>query len=515
MPIGIQDFATIRQDGYVYADKTEIVYKLANLGKSYFFSRPRRFGKSLLVSTLEYYFSGRKDLFQGLAIEKYEKEWLEYPVLKFSLAGGNFDTKDGLEEALRACLVDFEKKYSLPSDEINLAVRFACALKNAVAKTGKRVAVLIDEYDNPLLKATNSELEEYNRKIFKSFFAVLKDCDAYTRFVFFTGVTKFSKVSIFSDLNQLNDISLDDDYSALCGITQTELESVFSLEIDEMAKANSLTREECLQKLKKFYDGYKFSKHCENIYNPFSLINAFSKNTFGKYWFSTGTPTFLVRKLQEQGFYPKQISDGSLYITENEISDYRPDNPNIVPLLYQSGYLTLKEYDDLLDSFVLGFPNDEVKYGFTSCLTAVYLNVDSPLDIRSFVIDIRNADTNSLKERFISLFARLPYSSVSQEKKDVVIEQNFQNVIYIVFLLLGQFVQVEQHSAKGRADCVVETKNSVYIFEFKRDSSAEEALKQIEEKGYASPYSADSRAIYKIGVNFNSEKCNIDGWLVK
>ena len=513
MPIGIQDFATIRQDGYVYADKTEIVYKLANLGKSYFFSRPRRFGKSLLVSTLEYYFSGRKDLFQGLAIEKYEKEWIEYPVLKFSFAGGDFDTKDGLEEALRACLVDFEKKYSLPSDEINLAVRFACALKNAVAKTEKRVVVLIDEYDNPLLKSR--ELEEYNRKIFKSFFAVLKDCDAYTRFVFFTGVTKFSKVSIFSDLNQLQDISLDSKYSALCGITQTELEANFQYEIAEMAKANALSYDDCLAKLKRFYDGYHFCENCEDIYNPFSLINAFSTKKFGKYWFSTGTPTFLVHKLNEQGFNPKEITDGSLFTTTDEISDYRPDNPDIIPLLYQSGYLTFKSYDEDLDSFVLGFPNEEVKYGFMTSLSQTYFNADSPLDIRSFVIDIRNADTNSLKERFISLFARLPYSSVSQEKKDVVIEQNFQNVIYIVFLLLGQFVQVEQHSAKGRADCVVETKNSVYIFEFKRDSSAEEALKQIEEKGYDSPYSADSRAIYKIGVNFNSEKCNIDGWLVK
>lgn len=372
MPIGIQDFATIRTDGYVYADKSAFVYELANTGKSYFLSRPRRFGKSLLVSTLEAYFLGRKELFQGLAIEDLEHDWTQYPVLKFSLAGGDFSTKDGLEIALRSWLSDFEKKYALSNNEKTLSVRFKDALKNAFEKTGKQVVVLVDEYDNPLLKAIDKEQEEDNRRIFKSFFAVLKDCDAYTRFVFFTGVTKFSKVSIFSDLNQLQDISMIKKYSSVCGITQSELETAFSPEIEAMAAANNLSKEECLLKLKKLYDGYHFCEKCEDIYNPFSLISAFSSQKFGKYWFSSGTPTFLVRRLNEINFNPKQFSDGFLFITEDEISDYRPDNPDIVPLLYQSGYLTLKNYNERYDNYSLDFPNDEVKYGFMTSLTPVY-----------------------------------------------------------------------------------------------------------------------------------------------
>ena len=260
-------------------------------------------------------------------------------MLKFSLAGGDFSTKDGLEIALRSWLSDFEKKYALSNDEETLSVRFKDALKNAFEKTGKQVVVLVDEYDNPLLKAIDKEQEEDNRRIFKSFFAVLKDCDAYTRFVFFTGVTKFSKVSIFSDLNQFQDISMIEKYSSVCGITQSELETAFSPEIEAMAAANNLSKEECLLKLKKLYDGYHFCEKCEDIYNPFSLINAFSSQKFGKYWFSSGTPTFLVRRLNEINFNPKQFSDSSLFITEDEISDYRPDNPDIVPLLYQSGYI--------------------------------------------------------------------------------------------------------------------------------------------------------------------------------
>lgn len=517
LPIGIQDFQKLREGNFIYVDKTHLIYELAQSSTPYFLSRPRRFGKSLLISTMEAYFLGRKELFHNLAIEKLEQNWKSYPVLKFSLAGGEFTTADGLSIALNSCLSDFEKKYSLPSENIALPVRFKNALKNAFEKTGLRVVVLVDEYDNPLLKAfgENPEIEKANRNLFKGFFAVLKDCDAYTHFVFFTGVTKFSKVSIFSDLNQLQDISMNEKYSSICGITQSELEATFSPEIDELAKENFLTKEQCLLKLKKQYDGYHFSEKCEGVYNPFSILNAFSTNKFGKYWFSTGTPTFLIYRLNKIGFNPQQFSDGSLFVSEDEISDYRPDNPDVVPLLYQSGYLTLKEYDSDLDSFTLGFPNDEVKYGFTTSLTPVYFNAEKPLDIRSFARDIKNGNTDDLKNRFVSVFARLPYTAISKEKKDAVIEQNFQNVIYLVFLLLGQFVQVEQHSAKGRADCVVETENAVYIFEFKRDSSAEEALKQIEAQGYAFPYSADSRTIYKIGGNFSSELCNIDGWEVQ
>ena len=513
LPIGIQDFSYLREEGYIYVDKTAFIYDLVTNGKPYFLSRPRRFGKSLLITTLEAYFMGKKELFHGLAIEKLEKDWIEYPVLKFSLAGGEFTTENGLKDALRSCLSDFEKKYDLPHDDSTLSVRFKNALKNANEKTGRRVAVLVDEYDNPLLKNIGGSAvqDEENRALYKGFFAVLKDCDTYLRFVLFTGVTKFSKVSIFSDLNQLQDISMDNEFSEICGITQSELETTFSPEIDEMAEANNMTREECLEKLKRFYDGYHFSKKSANIYNPFSLVNAFKKREFGKFWFGTGTPTFLVKRLNEMGFNPQQFSDGSLYASEDEITDYRPDNPDIVPLLYQSGYLTLKEYDEDFESFTLAYPNEEVKYGFTQSLTPVYLNCDKPLDVRNFGRDIKTANTDSLRNRFTALFANLPYPA---KPSDSVLERDFQNVVYLVFLLLGQFVKVEQHSAKGRADCIVETEEYVYIFEFKRDGTAEDALSQIDSQGYAKPYEADERKLIKIGAVFSSEERTLSEWLV-
>ena len=515
LPIGIQDFAKLREDGFIYADKTSYIYNLVTNGRSYFLSRPRRFGKSLLISTLEAYFEGKKELFSGLAIEKLEKDWIVYPVLKFSLAAGEFTKPEGLQNALKKCLSIFEQKYKLPENEsADIVSRFIDALRNANAKTGRKVVVLVDEYDNPLLKniGGSSKQAEENRALYKGFFAVLKDCDAYLRFVLFTGVTKFSKVSIFSDLNQLQDISMHPQYAEICGITQSELEATFSPEIDEMAKACKMTREACLAKLKRFYDGYKFCAECENIYNPFSLINAFSAKKFGKFWFGTGTPTFLVKRLNEMGFNPKQFSDGSLYASEDEITDYRPDNPDIVPLLYQSGYLTLKAYDERYDSFTLAYPNEEVKYGFTQSLTPVYLNSDKPLDVRNFCRDIDTANTDSLRDRFVALFANLPYPA---KPSDSVLERDFQNVVYLVFLLLGQFVKVEQHCAKGRADCIVETEEYVYIFEFKRDDTAENALAQIEEQGYAKPYEADSRKIIKIGAVFSSEERTLTEWLVR
>ena len=357
MPIGIQDFETLREEGYVYVDKTALIYELVQNGKPYFLSRPRRFGKSLLVTTLEAYFRGKKELFTGLALEQLETEWAEYPVLKFSLAGGEFTQQEGLRNALRKSLGNFEEKYGLPrSDDGDLPERFADALHNACEKTGRRVAVLVDEYDTPLLKNLddNPEQEKANRALYKGFFAVLKDCDAYTKFVLFTGVTKFSKVSIFSDLNQLQDISMHREYAAICGITQEELEKDFLPEIDAMTQNNDMTREECLARLKEFYDGYHFTKNSPGIYNPFSLMNAFSNREFGRYWFGTGTPTFLVQKLKEINFNPRTFSDGSLYSSESEITDYRPDNPDVLPLLYQSGYLTIKYYDRRRQRLTLG-----------------------------------------------------------------------------------------------------------------------------------------------------------------
>ena len=513
LPIGIQDFSYLREEGYIYVDKTAFIYDLVTNGKPYFLSRPRRFGKSLLISTIEAYFEGKRDLFHGLAIEKLEKDWIEYPVLHFDFNGQNYSEPNGLNEIIAAHLREWEKRYDCPKQSESFGVRLADIIKAAREKTGRNVVVLVDEYDKPLLETMtlSEEQIEQNRATFKGMFGQLKSLDRYLRFVLFTGVTKFSKVSIFSDLNQLQDISMDKEFSEICGITQSELETTFSPEIDEMAEANKMTREECLEKLKRFYDGYHFSKKSANIYNPFSLVNAFKKREFGKFWFGTGTPTFLVKRLNEMGFNPRQFSDGSLYASEDEITDYRPDNPDIVPLLYQSGYLTLKEYDEDFDSFTLAYPNEEVKYGFTQSLTPVYLNSDKPLDVRNFGRDIKTADTDSLRNRFTALFANLPYPA---KPSDSVLERDFQNVVYLVFLLLEQFVKVEQHSAKGRADCIVETEEYVYIFEFKRDGTAEDALSQIDSQGYAKPYEADERKLIKIGAVFSSEERTLSDWLV-
>ena len=363
LPIGIQDFEKLREDGYIYVDKTATIYNLVQTSSPYFLSRPRRFGKSLLITTLEAYFLGKKEVFKGLAIEKLEKDWISYPVLHFDFNGQNYSDPNGLNEIIAAHLREWEKRYACPKQSESFGVRLADIVKTAREKTGEKVVVLVDEYDKPLLETLtlSEEQIEQNRATFKGMFGQLKSLDKYLRFVLFTGVTKFSKVSIFSDLNQLQDISMHPQYAEICGITQSELEATFSPEIDAMAKANKMTREECLAKLKRYYDGYKFSENCENIYNPFSLINAFSAQKFGKFWFGTGTPTFLVKRLNEIGFNPKQFSDGTLYASEDEITDYRPDNPDIVPLLYQSGYLTIKGYDERRERFVLEYPNDEVK----------------------------------------------------------------------------------------------------------------------------------------------------------
>lgn len=521
LPIGIQDFEDLRTNGYVYVDKTKHIYNLANNGKPYFLSRPRRFGKSLLVSTLEAYFLGKKELFEGLWIyeeeSKSENPWQVYPVLKFSLASGEFTEQDGLRKKLKITLDEFEKKYELPSGGDYLPGQFELALKNAFEKTGKKVVVLVDEYDTPLLKniGGKEEQEKANRALYKGFFATLKDYDAYLRFVFFTGVTKFSKVSIFSDLNQLQDITLDSRFDSICGITQAELESNFIPEIKEMSEKWGMTKDECLAELKKRYDGYHFTGNGEDIYNPFSLINAFSKSDFGNYWFETGTPTFLIKKLDEISFDARKFED-NVKASEDEIKDYRPENDNPIPLLYQSGYLTIKTYNQKQRSFKLGFPNEEVKYGFLKALAPTYLKIEKKSS--HFNVDIlddavEEGDTEGMRDWFTSLFALLPYPAGGDT--EALTEQNFQNVIYLSLLILGKYVRTEIHSAKGRADCIIEADDFVYVFEFKRDVSAKEALAQIEEHGYAKPYEADNRKLFKIGVNFSTKERNIVEWLVE
>ena len=516
LPIGIQSFEKLREGGFLYVDKTDYVYRLAESGIPYFLSRPRRFGKSLFLSTLRAYFEGRRDLFEGLKIMDLEGDgpdaWQTYPVFYIDFNKENFRQEKALEMVLEAHVRDWEAIYG--DDEItgSLPIRFQRMIKKAYESTGKRVAVLVDEYDKPLLEGADPEQIEHNKAAFKGFFSTLKSYDQYLKFVFITGVTKFSKVSIFSDLNQLKDISLLPDYAGICGITEKELNKNFMPEIEACAAALDITADECRQELKKMYDGYHFGQNTDGVYNPFSLLNALQDRQFDMYWFSSGTPTFLLERLKKSSFDPKQITEGEVYADSSVLTDYRYDNPNPVPLFYQSGYLTIKSYDKRFRSYQLDYPNDEVRYGFLNSLVPIFLQTEDkeekdPLDIRSFVTDIEKARTDSLKDRFTALFAKLPYPN--DEK---IVEQNFQNVIYIVFMLLGQYTMTEIHSAKGRADCIVETADYVYLFEFKRDKSAEEALRQIDDAGYAKPYAADPRKLLKVGVNFNSKDRTIDGW---
>lgn len=521
LPLGVQDFSILREGDYLYVDKTSLIYELTHTQRAVFLSRPRRFGKSLLLSAIKYYFLGRKDLFSGLAIEQLEEQskapWAEYPVMYFSLASGEFMEKDGLAKKLRTSLNDFEEKYELPHDEVTLAIRFAKALENANKKTGRKVVVLVDEYDNPLLKnmTVNPQQEEANRNLYKAFFATLKDCDEYLRFYMFTGVTKFSKVSIFSDLNQLTDISMADEYAEICGITKQEIEDNFDLYIQNLSKKVCLSRDAALSELKRMYDGYHFSGEGEGMYNPFSLLHCFNECKFGNYWFESGTPTFLINKLNASNFDIRQFTD-EVKVSESEIKDYRPENADPVPLFYQSGYLTIKSWNKRQNSYKLTFPNAEVKYGFLNSLAPSYLHVeDKPAPFNIDILDdaVEEGDTEGMKKWFTALFALLPYPTGADT--EAITEQNFQNVIFMALTMMGKYARTEVHSAKGRADCILEADDYVYVFEFKRDVSAAEALKQIEEQGYAAPYSADKRKLFKIGVNFSSTERNITEWEVQ
>ncbi|WP_034490336.1 ATP-binding protein [Butyrivibrio fibrisolvens] len=509
LPIGVQNFEKLIQEGYVYIDKTAYIYRAVHGANQYFLSRPRRFGKSLLLSTLKAYWEGKKEYFTGLDIEKLESDdpnaWQAYPVFYFDFNTDNLRAENSLERVLDEHLKAWEKIYGLEDPTSTLAARFQHLLKRAYSQTGKRCVILVDEYDKPLIEnMDNSDHENHNKEVFKGFFSTLKSYDEYIQFVFITGVTKFSKVSIFSDLNQLKDISLSKQYAGICGITEKEIEETFADEIKSLAKEQKLSVDSCLQSLKSEYDGYHFHQSGEGIYNPYSLLNAFTDLEFKSYWYETGTPTFLVKKLKDIGFDIRKFSDLSLEITEDVLSDYNGENTDPVPLLYQTGYLTIKGYDSSSRTYTVGFPNNEVKYGFLNSFLPQYTpdsfsgSGKSILEIRRY---IQNGDLQLLQDALIALYASIPYTS----SNNVPYEHYFQTVLYLVFTLLGQYVHCELHSSRGRADCIVETDKYVYIFEFKMDKSSSEALEQIYNKGYAAPYKADSRTVYAVGVNFDSE----------
>ena len=507
-PIGIQNFEKIRKGGYVYVDKTDLIYQIVRTGGYYFLSRPRRFGKSLLISTMEAYFQGKKELFKGLDIANLEKDWTTYPVLHLDLSGVTYTDETVLSEKMENTLGQWEQEYGIANTFTVDGVRFENIIKAAHAKTGKPVVILIDEYDKPLLDtAGNEPLREAFRSRLQGFYSVMKSQDGKIRFGFLTGITKLGKLSIFSGLNNLNDISMNFRFADICGISEKELHAYFDESVQEMAEANGISKEECYAKLKDYYDGYHFCEESEDIYNPFSLLNALSGQRFRDYWYETGTPTFVVKALRSGKFNLEDLTLEGVPVSA--LGGVNADDSDPIPVLYQSGYLTIQSYDERWQSYTLKYPNKEVERGFMECLAKTYVpsaSYHSPFSVRKFVEDFERGDAESLMRRFEAFFADADYEIVGDA------ELYFQNTMYVMCKLMGQYTQVERHTSNGRMDIVVQTDKYIYIMELKMDASADEALQQIEDKGYAKPFAADPRKLFKIGIGFSSQMRRIAEW---
>ena len=514
-PIGIQSFDRIIEDGYVYVDKTELIYNLTHESSIYFLSRPRRFGKSLLVSTLKNYYLGRRELFRGLAMERLETEWAVHPVFHVDFNGAVFSNAGQLEAMLRDYVEGWERMYGLvPDKELGWGLRFRHVLRAAHEQTGRRAVVLIDEYDKPILDVldVDGSLEDRHRNVLKAFYSVFKAADEHLQFVLLTGVTKFSQVSVFSGFNQPKDISMDGRYEALCGITQDEIDRYFPQPIADMAADYCCTPGEMKQRLKLQYDGYHFSDRLTDVYNPFSLLNALDSRRIYDYWFRSGTPTYLIRLLAHFNENINELT-GKYYRPE-EFVDYKADVERPLPMIFQSGYLTIKNYDFQFNTFLLDFPNNEVKNGFLTMLATSYLKPQEEMGtwIRSVVMTLQEGDTDRLRTLFTSFLASIPYT-MRRKEGEAERERYFQYTFYLIMRLVSVYtVYVEKAQSQGRVDCVVETPQYVYIFEFKLDGTAAEALQQIEDRGYAREYAADTRQLYRVGVGFSSETGTVSDW---
>ena len=512
LPIGIQSFEDLRNKGFKYVDKTAIVHRLVAEGKYYFLSRPRRFGKSLLLSTLEAYFLGKRNLFDGLAIANLEHDWMEYPVLYIDLNTRNYQDRNSLESELNKHLELWEAIYGNEYRERGLEERFTQIIRLAYGKTGRQVVILVDEYDKPLLQAIGKpELQDAYRAMLKGFYGALKSMDGYIRFAFLAGVTKFGKVSVFSDLNNLRDISMIPQYYDICGITEIELRDNFNDEVSELAAKSEKKVEDTYAELKENYDGYHFcQENLPGIYNPFSLLNAFASQRIDRYWFETGTPTYLVELLKLHQYNLSKIEKEQVVSDVLNSIDIASTNP--LPVIYQSGYLTIKGYDSEFGLYRLGFPNKEVREGFIRFLIPSYTNVDevgSGYEISCFVRSLREGNIEDFMERLQSFLSACPYELQPEQ------ERHFQSVMYILTSLCGYYVDIESHTNKGRMDMTVQTKDYIYIFEFKFNRSAQEAIAQINEKGYLERFATDGRTLVKVGVNYSSAVRNIDSWLVE
>ena len=511
-PIGIQSFEKIRREGYVYVDKTALMYKMVAEGSYYFLSRPRRFGKSLMVSTLEAFFSGERELFKGLYVDSVEWNWQQYPILHLDLNVKKYDTKEDLQKILKRHLEQWERKYDSPYSSQDVEERFLHVVECAHEKTGKQVVILVDEYDKPLLQAIgNEELQAEYRNTLKAFYGVLKSCDRHIKFAFLTGVTKFGKVSVFSDLNNLIDISMLPQYSNICGITETELHDNFDDSVEALAEANGMNKDECYKRLQQDFDGYHFNEFSkEGIYNPFSVLNTFAYKVFRYYWFETGTPSYLVELLRRYDYNLDRMSHAD--VTGDVLNSIDADSKDPIPVIYQSGYLTIKGYDPEFKEYRLGFPNKEVEEGFVKYLVPFYLSntqSKSAFDVRLFVDDVRNGRPEQFCLRLKSLFADTPYELVKS------LENHYQNIVWVVFKMLGFYSQAEYHTSEGRIDLVIVTPLYRYVMEFKLDGTVQEALEQIKSKNYALPFALDSRQTFLIGMNFSNETWNIEQYIIK
>jgi hypothetical protein len=511
MPIGVQDFEKLRKGDYLYVDKTADIYRLARFGSYYFLSRPRRFGKSILLSTLHAYFSGKKELFEGLAIEKLEKDWIQYPVLHLDLNLIKKGDDKALDSTLNDTLCEWEELYGTRESENTFALRFKGVIQRACKMTGQRVVILVDEYDKPILQTLENEsLQEEYRATLKDFYGVLKREDRNIRFAFLAGVTKFGKVSVFSDLNNLFDISQDRSYASICGITDKELDTVFVPYIQRLSNVMGQTNEQVREELRVRYDGYHFRYDSVGIYNPFSILCTFQSNELKSYWFETGTPSYLVYLLKKHHYNLEQMVSAECDADVLNSVDSQSTNP--IPVIYQSGYLTIKDYDSEFGLYRLGFPNKEVEDGFLKFLLPYYASIDksqTAFCITNFVKEIRAGKVDDFLKRLSSLFADTPYELV----KDL--ENHYQNVLFIVTKLMGLYVNAEYHTSDGRIDLVLQTDNYAYVMEFKLDGTAENALAQINDKSYALPFVADSRKLIKVGINFSSVTRNIERWVME
>ena len=508
-PIGIQTFSKIREGNYLYVDKTEYVYRMTHSASSYMFlSRPRRFGKSLLTSTLHSYFSGRKELFHGLAMEKLEKEWTEYPVLHFDMSTAKHADSEQLLQELNLKLYGYEQIYGRLEEEVNPNQRLMGLIKRAYEQTGKKVVVLIDEYDAPLLDVVHErENLDVLRNIMRNFDSPLKACDPYLRYVFLTGITKFSQLSIFSELNNIKNISMDEPYAAICGISEDEIRLQMKDDLGGLAKKLEITPEEALMKLKENYDGYHFTSPSPDIYNPFSLLNAFADGKFGSYWFGSGTPTYLVKMLDKFGVKPSEIGRRQL---KSSVFDAPTETmTDAVPLLYQSGYITIKDYNKMLDLYTLDIPNKEVRLGLMESLLPYYVNNKTPeatTMVAYLFYDIQNGDMDAALHRLQEFLSTIPYCDNTR------FEGHYQQVFYIIFSLLGYYVDVEVRTPRGRVDIVLRTKTTLYVMELKLDKSAGEAMEQIDLKNYPERFALCGLPVVKVAVCFDSERCTIGDW---